>query len=239
VFGFGYGLTHHSIRLKFTMAKKQRQEFAVIGLGRFGASLARALEENGQTVMAIDVNPQLVQSIADEVTHAAALDTTNEDALNTIDIAAFDTVIVAIGADFEANLLTTASLKNLGVRRVICKTQSNRQKEILLRIGADLVVQPEQNSARRLAEELSTPSLLEKFNLSQGYSIAEIILPESLAWQSLAQSDLRNTHQLTVLLIKRGDEVLISPTADTVLQQGDLLIVFGENQAITQFSKLT
>ncbi|MBK8988476.1 MAG: TrkA family potassium uptake protein [Chloroflexi bacterium] len=221
------------------MAKKQPQEFAVIGLGRFGSSLARALEENGQTVMAIDENAQLVQSVADEVTHAAVLDSTNEDALRTVDIGSFDTVIVAIGADFEANLLTTASLKSLGVRRVICKTQTSRQKEILLRVGADMVVQPEQNSARRLAEELSTPTLLEKFNLSQGYAIAEIVLPMCLTWQSLAQSDLRNKHHLTILLIKRGDEVLISPTADTILQQGDLLIVFGDNQSITRFSKLT
>ncbi|MBP6802766.1 MAG: TrkA family potassium uptake protein [Chloroflexi bacterium] len=220
------------------MAKKQQQEFAVIGLGRFGSSLACALEENGQTVMAIDIDPQLVQSIADEVTHAATLDATNEDALRAIDITAFDTVIVAIGADFEANLITTATLKDLGVRRIICKTQSNRQKEILLRIGADKVVQPEQNSARRLAEELSLPTLLEKFNLTQSYSIAEILLPASLNWQSLAQTDLRNKYQLTVLLIKRGDEVLISPTSDTVLQEGDLLIVFGDNPSITQFSKL-
>ncbi|MBP6469098.1 MAG: TrkA family potassium uptake protein [Chloroflexi bacterium] len=220
------------------MAKKHQQEFAVIGLGRFGSRLARALEENGQTVMAIDVDPQLVQSIADEVTHAAALDATNEDALRAIDITAFDTVIVAIGADFEANLITTATLKDLGVRRIICKTQSNRQKGILLRIGADKVVQPEQNSALRLAEELSLPTLLEKFNLTQSYSIAEIVLPASLNWQSLAQTDLRNKYQLTVLLIKRGDEVLISPTSDTVLQEGDLLIVFGDNQSITQFSKL-
>lgn len=220
------------------MAKKQQQEFAVIGLGRFGSSLACALEENGQTVMAIDIDPQLVQSIADEVTHAATLDATNEDALRAIDITAFDTVIVAIGADFEANLITTATLKDLGVRRIICKTQSNRQKEILLRVGADKVVQPEQNSARRLAEELSLPTLLEKFNLTQSYSIAEILLPASLNWQSLAQTDLRNKYQLTVLLIKRGDEVLISPTSDTVLQEGDLLIVFGDNPSITQFSKL-
>jgi len=220
------------------MARKQKQEFAVIGLGRFGSSLARALEENGQTVMAIDVDPKLVQSIADEVTQAAALDATNEDALHAIDITSFDTVIVAIGADFEANLLTTAALRDLGVKRIICKTQSDRQKEILQRVGADLVIQPEKNSARRLAEELSTPTLLEKFTLSQGYSIAELTLPESLTWQTLAQCDVRNKFQLTILLIKRGDEVIISPTADTVLQQGDLLIVFGDNQSISQFSYL-
>lgn len=220
------------------MAKHQ-QEFAVIGLGRFGTSLAQALEENGQTVMAIDINPQLVRSIADEVTHSATLDATNEDALNAVDITSFDTVIVAIGTDFEANLLTTDSLKRLGVRRIICKAQTNRQKEILLRIGADRILQPEESSARRLAEELNTPALLERFNISADYGVAEIALPETLFWQSLAQCGLRNKYHITVLLIKRGDEVLIAPTADTILQKNDLLIVFGDNAAITQFSKLT
>ena len=221
------------------MSKRSHQEFAVIGLGRFGSSLAIALEEHGHTVMAIDIDPQLVQSVVDRVTHAAALDSSDEEALRAVDIAVFDTVIVAIGGDFEANLLTTANLKTLGVRRVICKTQTSRQCDILTRLGADRVIQPEQNSARRLAEELSAPAMIEHFNLGKNYGVAEIILPDCLAWQSLAQSDLRNKHHVTVLLIKRGEEVHIAPRADTILQQGDILIVFGENRYINQFSSLT
>lgn len=221
------------------MSKQRHQEFAVIGLGRFGFNLAVALEEHGHTVMAIDVDPQLVQSIVDQVTHAATLDCSNEEALRDIDIGTFDTVIVAIGNDFEANLLTTVNLKNLGVRRIICKAQTGRQCDILLRLGADKVIQPEQNSARRLAEELSTPAMIDHFNLGQDYSIAEIMLPESLAWQSLAQIDLRNAHRVTVLLIKRGDEVHISPRADTILQKEDILVLFGKNQYVNQFSNLS
>ncbi len=220
------------------MSRKSHQEFVVIGLGRFGSNLAIALEEHGHTVMAIDIDPNLVQKVVDRVTHAAALDGSNEDALRAIDISSFDTVIVAIGNDFEANLLTTVNLKNLGVRQIICKTQTRRQCDILLRLGADKVIQPEHSSARRLAEELSTPAMIEHFNLGQNYSIAEIILPDSLAWQSLAQSDMRNKHHVTVLLVKRGDQVHISPRADTILQQGDILIVFGENRYIIQFSSL-
>lgn len=221
------------------MSKQKHQEFAVIGLGRFGYNLAVALEEHGHTVMAVDIDSQLVQSIVDQVTHAAALDCSNEEALRDIDISTFDTVIVAIGNDFEANLLTTVNLKNLGVRRIICKAQTSRQCDILLRLGADKVIQPEQNSARRLAEELSTPAMIEHFNLGQDYSIAEVVLPESLAWQSLAQIDLRNTHRVTVLLIKRGDEVHISPRADTILQKEDILVLFGTNQCVSQFSNLS
>lgn len=221
------------------MSKQKHQEYAVIGLGRFGFNLAVALEEHDHTVMAIDIDPQLVQSIVDQVTHAATLDSSNEEALRDIDIGTFDTVIVAIGNDFEANLLTTVNLKSLGVRRIICKAQTRRQCDILLRLGADKVIQPEQSSARRLAEELSTPAMLDHFNLGQDYSIAEIMLPDPLAWQSLAQIDLRNTHGITILLIKRGDEVHISPRADTILQKGDILVLFGKSHYVNQFCNLS
>lgn len=221
------------------MSRQKHQEYAILGLGRFGFSLAVALEEHGHTVMAIDTDPQLVQSIVEKVTHAATLDCSNEAALRAIDIGSFDTVIVAIGNDFEANLLTTVNLKNLGVRRVICKAQTRRQCDILLRLGADKVIQPEQSSARHLAEELSAPAMIDHFNLGQDYSVAEIVLPDSLAWQSLAQLDLRNTHRVTVLLIKRGDEVHISPRADTILQKSDIVVLFGRSHYVNQFSNLT
>lgn len=217
---------------------KDNQEFAVIGLGRFGSSLAIALQEHGHTVMAIDIDQRLVQDVVDQVTHAATLDSTDEEALRAIDISAFGTVIVAIGNDFEANILTTTTLKSLGVHRVICKAQTNRQCDILTRLGADRVIQPEQNSALRLADEISMPDIIEHFNLDQNYSVAEIKCPQILAWQSLAQCDIRNKHYITVLMIKRGDEVHISPRADTILQEDDLLIVFGQNHHINQFSHL-
>ena len=132
----------------------------------------------------------------------------------------------------------TAFAAQLGVRRVICKAQTSRQCDILTRLGADRVIQPEQNSALRLAEELSTPDIIERFNLGPDFSVAEIILPDCLAWQTLAQTDMQNKHHITILLIKRGDEVHIAPKADTVLQQDDILIVFGQNQHITHFARL-
>lgn len=221
------------------MAKtSSHEEFAIIGLGRFGTSLALKLEELGHTVMAIDEDPVLVQSIADSVTHAATLDATNEDALRVAGVPSFDTVVVAIGADFEANLLTTASLKNLGVKKIVCKTQTNRQRDILLRIGADRVIQPEQNSADRLAEEMSTPAMLERITLGPGYSLAEVVLPKSLTHRSLAQCNLRQQHDVTVLLVKRGDELIMAPPADIIFQPDDTLVVLGADANVTKFSKL-
>jgi trk system potassium uptake protein TrkA len=218
---------------------RSHQEFAIIGLGRFGISLALNLEELGHSVMVIDEDPVLVQSIADSVSHAATLDATNEEALRVAGVPSFETVVVAIGADFEANLLTTASLKNLGVQNIICKTQTDRQRDILLRIGADRVVQPEQDSAARLAEELSTPAMLQRIPLGPGYSLAEVLLPESMAHRSLAQCDLRQRYQVTVLLVKRGDDLIMAPAADMIFQPDDVLLVLGSDEHVTQFSKLT
>jgi len=218
--------------------KNSRQEFVIIGLGRFGTSLALKLEELGHTVMVIDEDPVLVQNVADRVAHAVSLDATNEEALRVAGVPSFDTVVVAIGADFEANLLTTASLKNLGVNKIICKTPTNRQRDILLRIGADRVIQPEQNSAERLAEEMSTPSMLERIALGPGYSLAEVVIQQSLAHRTLAQCDLRKEYDVTVLLVKRGNDLIIAPPADIIFQPDDILVILGSDTNVTFFSKL-
>ncbi|HSM54559.1 MAG TPA: TrkA family potassium uptake protein [Candidatus Sulfomarinibacteraceae bacterium] len=220
------------------LRKKQPAEYAIIGLGRFGASLARALMENGNSVLGIDNDPQLVQRISGELTHAAILDATDEAALREVDITSFETVIVAIGADFENNLLATVALKNLGIPHVISKAVTSRQREILTRVGADRVVQPEHDAGRRLAEELMAPSVLERVHLGPDFSAIELHAPRALTQQTLAQLDLRNRFGVTVLVIKRGDQLLVSPPGDTVLLRNDLLLVLGANDALQAFSEL-
>lgn len=213
-------------------------EFAVVGLGRFGTSLALALMENGHSVLGIDADPAIVQRISGDITYAVSCDAADEDALREVNITAFDMVVVAIGVDFESNLLVTAALKNLGVRHVISKAVTSRQRDILLRVGADRVVLPEHDAGRRLAEELIAPAVLERVHLGPDFSVAEVRLPESLAWQSLAQLELRRRMGVTVLVIKRGDQLLVSPPADTVLLEDDLLVVLGANDALITFSNL-
>lgn len=220
------------------LRKQRPAEYAIIGLGRFGASLARALMESGNSVLGVDIDAQLVQRISDELTHAAILDATDEEALMEIDIPSFDTVIVAIGADFESNLLATVALKNLGVRNVISKVVTRRQREILLRVGADRVVQPEHDAGRRLAEELMAPKVLERVHLGADFSAVEVRAPRSLVRQTLAQLDLRQRMGITVLVIKRGDDLIVSPPADTVLLDDDLLLVLGDNETLQAFSNL-
>ncbi len=223
----------------FSISRRNRpKEVAIIGLGRFGASLARALMEYHYNVLGIDQDANRAQNLADELTHVAILDSTNEDALREIDIMAFDTVIVAIGADFESNVLTTATLKNMGIPYVISKAVTRRQRDILLRVGADRVVQPEYDAGRRLAEEMVAPTVLERVHLGPDHSVAEIVVPKSLTSRTLAQVDLRSRMGITVLLIKRGDQLIVSPAADTILLEGDLLLVLGSNEELVSFSNL-
>lgn len=219
--------------------RKQGRDFAVIGLGRFGSSVALKLEELGYQVLGIDRDPAVVQRLSEQLSQAAALDATQEEALKVVDIQSFDTVIVAIGEDFEANMLATASLKSLRVPQIICKANTARQRDLLLRIGADRVVQPEQSSGRRLAEEISIPAMLSRIPMGPGYSLAEVVLPEKLAWRSLRQSQLREKYRLTVLVVKRADELIVSPPADLILEPEDSLFVLGSDRDVNQFGALS
>ena len=156
------------------MARKaNKQEFAVIGLGRFGTAVARELLARGHTVLGIDRSREVVQPLSDELTEALILDATDEDALRSVDIALYDAVVVAINDDFEDELLTTLTLKSLGVKRVVGVASDERQKTILLKVGADEVVMPEHDSGERLGLLLSLPNLVERVALGQEHTIAE------------------------------------------------------------------
>jgi len=220
------------------MAKHQnKSEFAVIGLGRFGASVAQTLTDRGFTVLGIDRNMRVVQELADAITQTVALDATDEDALRAVDIAIYRTVIVAIGADFQSKMLTTLALKSVGVKRLICTASNEREKVILLKIGADEVVLPEYDSGRRLALGLAMPTLLDNLPLGRGYSISEVQLPAAFVSKTVRDTDLRIVFGLTLVAIKRGEDVLISPSADEIYKQGDQLVVIGKIEDLDRLSE--
>ncbi len=214
-----------------------KTEYAVIGLGRFGRSLALTLTRLGYNVLGIDRDRNIVQQLADQMTQIVALDSTDENALRQVDITSYDTVIVAIGTNFEANLLTTVSLKAMGVRTVVCKAISERQKIILLRVGADRVILPEHDAGWRLAHELATGSI-DRIELGPTHSVAEFRAPRSLRGRSLQVGNLEKTLGLSVLVVKRGDQLAVPPASDYVLQADDVLIVAGANDDISRLSEL-
>jgi trk system potassium uptake protein TrkA len=221
------------------MPNQKKQEFAVIGLGRFGSSLALTLVNRGFSVLGIDRDRDIVQNLSEQITHAVTLDASNEDALREIDIVSFDTVVVAIGSSFEGNLMTTVALKSLGVKKVVCKATTHRQRDILMRVGADQVILPEHDAGRRLANVLSGPGVLDQLELAPGYSITELKVPKSMVGQTLLETDVRRRYGVTVLVVKRDETLTVSPSIDYTFQQNDLLIVIGNDEDITRMHDLT
>jgi trk system potassium uptake protein TrkA len=219
--------------------QKQKQEFAVIGLGRFGTSVALALIERDFLVLGIDNDRDIVQRASEQLTQVVALDATDEDALRAVDITSFDTVVVAIGDNFEGNLMTTVALKSLGVRNIVCKTTTERQRAILLRVGADHVVLPEHDAGRRLAHVLTGPGILDQLELEPGYSITELRVPQSLVGHTLLDTDLRRRFGVTVLVVKREQTLTVSPSPDFTFENNDLLVVIGNNADISRLHELT
>lgn len=219
--------------------RNKRQEFAVIGLGRFGSSLALTLVDRGFYVLGIDREPEIVQNLSDRITHVVSLDSTNEEALRAIDITSFDTVVVAIGNNFEGNVMTTVALKTLGVRHVVCKCLTERQKTILLRVGADRVVLPEHEAGQRLAWRLAEPRVIDHLDLGPGFSVAEQRVPTAWVGKSLIENDLRRRFGINVLAVRRGSMLTVSPSAEYVLNDDDSLLVIGADENIAEFCDMT
>jgi trk system potassium uptake protein TrkA len=221
------------------MARKaNKQEFAVIGLGRFGTAVARTLLARGHAVLGIDRSREVLQPLTDELTEALILDATDEDALRSVDIALYDAVVVAINDDFEDELLATLTLKSLGVKRVISVASDERQKAILLKVGADEVVMPEHDSGARMGLRLSLPHLVEHVALGQEHAIAEIRMPQAFTDRTVEQANFAATYHVTLLAIKRKGELIMPPSPDLLLYSDDLMVVIGQNEDMQRITEV-
>lgn len=214
------------------------KQFAVIGLGRFGRSIARCLHGMGYDVLAVDRSYELVQSFSDEVTHVVQADTTDENALKALGIRNFDVVIVAIGEDMQANVLTVVQLKELGVAHVVAKARNLLHGKLLEKIGADSIVYPERDMAKRVAYGLTSRNIMDYIELSPEYSIAEVGVPASIAGKSLIESNVRAKYGLNVVAIKRQDKVILPPNPQDVIEKDDIIVVVGSNEGMKRWEKL-
>lgn len=196
-------------------------------MGRFGASLARQLIESGYDVLAIDSDFRTVERRSAAIPNIVQLDSTNIEALREIGADSFDTAFVCIGTNFEANIMTTVSLRKLGVKHVIVKVRTRTQKEILLRIGADEVILPEHEAGVRLARRIAG-NFVDFLEIGPDMCLVEIVCPERYVNHTLAEAELRRKYGLTVLAIRRGDTVISNPPADTKIEFGDELLVVGK-----------
>ncbi len=207
----------------------QRRGFVVIGLGRFGSSLAETLVNNGHDVLGIDADLERVQHVSRTLPHVLQLDATNADALAQAGIAEFDTGIVCISDNFEDNLLATVLLRRLGVRRVITKAATRLQKTILEEVGADEVIMPEHEAGIHLGRRLASRYVIDAYmEIRDGLSVVEVAAPPKLCGQTLAQCNLRQKLGLNVIAIDREGVLLVNPAADFLLQPGDMLLVLGQ-----------
>ncbi len=214
-----------------------KKEFVVIGLGRFGGSIVHELIELDASVMAIDISQDRVAEYAQIATQAVAADTTDESSLRSLGIRNFEHVVVAIGENIQASILTTLILKEIGVQTITVKAQNDYHEKVLRKIGADHVIHPERDMGRRIANRLVSNDILDYLELSEEYSIVEIRANTKLAGASLIDLDIRAKYGVNIVAIKREDHILVSPQAIEEIQLNDILIVIGSDVDIHRFEK--
>lgn len=219
------------------MAKNPQSDnrIAVLGLGRFGSSLALELVHLGWEVLGVDADPRLVQEYADQFTHAAVANTTDEQALRQLGVHELSHAVVGIGTDLEASILTTSLLADFGMPNIWAKAVSRHHGRILQRVGAHHVVLPEHEMGERVAH-LVTGRILNFIEFEDGYALVQTVAPEESHDRTLADSALRSTYGVTVVSIKRPGEDFTYATATTTVYAGDVLIVAGRTSNVETFA---
>lgn len=214
-----------------------KREFAVIGLGRFGGSICRELSEEGMQVLAIDNDEDKVNEFKNIASHAVIADSTDEATLKELGIKNIDHVIVAIGDNIQASILTTVVLTDLGIKKITVKAQNDYHEKILNKIGADQVVHPERDMGKRIAHNIISSNILDYLELSDDHSIVEVKVGEKMLGKTMIELDIRANYGCNVVAIKRGKEINVSPKADDQLREDDILIVIGSDKDISRFEK--
>lgn len=214
------------------------RSYIVVGLGRFGTEVARRLCELGSQVLAMDVRSELVQPLSNDVTHAVVGDARDKEVLRALDAGSFDCAIVAIGGSLADSVLATMNLKELGVPYLVCKAHDETHRQVLMKLGADRVVIPEQENAARLAKSLSTPNVLDYIELSDEYGIIEVPVPEHWVDKTLRELNVRAKIGVNIIAVKRDGVINVSPAADFIIAAGDIMVVLGDSAALRAVQKL-
>jgi len=218
------------------------KRYAVIGLGLLGRTVARELVRRGAEVIAVDMDGELVQSMAEEVPLAVRLDSTNREALRQQGVDEVDAALVAIGENFQAAVLTTALLKEFGIARVISRAGTIEEARILKLVEADEVVLVEEMVARRLTTRLMSPSLVEMVELTPGMSLAKIEAVPEMLGKTLSSLKFRQRYGLNVIAVIKHDAdatgvpSTLLPDPDEIIEEGDILLVDGPDEAIERMA---
>jgi len=210
-----------------------KKDVAVFGLGYFGYSVARECYKYGHSVLAVDKNKMIVEQIKDDVTEAVCANVADEDTLKELAINKFDVVVLSMSNSFESQILTLAFLKRLEAKYVICKANTKIQEEILYKMGADQVILPEREIAKKVATKINFENFFEMLDLEGDLKIVNIKANKNLIGKSLKELDLRRKYDLNILAIKRGNEKLkLTVNPDYVINENDELIIVGVEENI-------
>lgn len=208
------------------------KQFIVIGLGRFGFSLAETLVNKGNEVLAIDISEERVDKISEVVTHAVVADGSKSEVLESLGANNFDVAIVSIGNDIHSSIMSTLILKELGVPKVVAKAVNNMHGKILSKVGADIVVHPERDMGKRVAQHLISANMLDYIEFTPDYSIIEMLAPETMLGRTLQDINLRSRFSVNVMAIKRGESINLAPGGEDKILEGDILVIIGKNDQL-------
>lgn len=211
------------------------QQFVVIGLGRFGSSIALELMKMGYEVLGIDHQEERVEEMSEHLTHAVTADATDEGIMRSLGVRNFDCGIVAIGDNMERSILAAILLKELGVKQVVAKAISILHGRALSRLGVDRVIFPERDMGIRVAHQLVTPHLLDYIELSKEYKIVELTVPSYMDGKSLSDLNTRAKYGCSIVALNKVNGIIVAPTALDHLNEGDVMVLIGSNESIDRF----
>ena len=214
------------------------KSYIVIGLGRFGSSIARQLCQLGAEVLAVDTHEENVQRIANDVTHAVVADARDKDVLRALGVREVDCAIVSIGNNLASSVLSVMNLMELGVPYVVAKAHDESHRRVLEKLGVNRVVIPEQEHAQRLGRSLFSHNVLDYIELSQDYGILEVPAPKNWVGKSLKELNVRAKMGVNIIAVQSEGKTNVSPSADYAIQPGDVMVVLGENYALEAVQKL-
>ncbi len=214
------------------------KSYVVIGLGLFGQAIARQLCMLGAEVLAMDVRSDLVQQVANDVTHAVVGDAQDKEVLRALGVRDLDCAIVSIGDDLAASVLITMNLMELEVPYIVCKAHDETHRRVLEKLGANRVVIPEQENAQRLGRSLHSHNVLEYIELSEDYGILEIPAPRSWIGKTLKELNVRAKLGVNIIAVESGEKTNVSPSADYRIQEEDIMVVLGDNYSLEAVQKL-
>ena len=214
------------------------KSYIVVGLGRFGQGVARQLCTLGAEVLAMDVRSDLVQQLANDVTHAVSGDARDKEVLRALGARNFDCGIIAIGEDLAASILIAMNMQELGVPYIVCKAHDDTHRHVLEKLGVNRVVIPEKEQAQRLARSLHSHNVLEYIELSEEFGILEVPAPKSWAGKTLKELNVRAKLGVNIIAVESGEKTNVSPPADYRIAAGDVMVVLGDNYALEAVRKL-